>query len=65
MEKNGFIFIKQNFDTIDTDTEPTLTEISEIPVSAISSAVKTKLETPDPADMGKGSQLLTVGKCGH
>jgi len=54
MEKNGYIFIKQNFDTLDTDTEPTLTEISEVPVQAISdSALKI-------GDFSRGNQLLKV-----
>lgn len=54
MEKNGYIFIKQNFETLDTDTEPTLTEISEIPVQAISDT------TLKMADFTKGNQLLKV-----
>lgn len=52
MEKNGYIFIKQNFESL--DTEPTLTEISEIPVTAVADdvALKTEAET--------GNQLLKV-----
>ncbi|XP_052765600.1 uncharacterized protein LOC128206906 [Mya arenaria] len=57
MEKNGYIFIKQNFDTIDKDMEPTLTELSEIPVSALSESVK---PSGDSTDIGKGNQLLKV-----
>jgi hypothetical protein len=52
MEKNGYIFIKQNFESL--DTEPTLTEISEVPVTAIKEevALKTEPET--------GNQILNV-----
>lgn len=55
MEKNGYIFIKQNFETLDTDTEPTLTEISEIPVQAISDTLKL-----GEGALNKGNQLLKV-----
>ncbi|KAH3859664.1 uncharacterized protein LOC127871935 [Dreissena polymorpha] len=58
MEKNGYIFIKQNFETLDTDTEPTLTEMSDIPVTDISDTVKQEIETKDL--LGMGNQLLKV-----
>lgn len=53
MEKNGYIFIKQNFETLDADTEPTLTEIGEVPVQAISDSLKL-------GEIGKGNQMLKV-----
>ena len=52
MEKNGYIFIKQNFESL--DTEPTLTEISEVPVTAIKDEVAQKTE-PET-----GNQILNV-----
>ncbi|XP_045180380.2 oocyte zinc finger protein XlCOF28-like [Mercenaria mercenaria] len=52
MEKNGYIFIKQNFESL--DTEPTLTEISEVPVTAIKDEVALK------TDGETGNQILNV-----
>lgn len=52
MEKNGFIFIKQNFESL--DTEPTLTEISEVPVKAVPEEVGLKIDTQT------GNQVLNV-----
>ncbi|KAL4218041.1 C2H2-type zinc finger [Mactra antiquata] len=52
MEKNGYIFIKQNFESL--DTEPTLTEISDIPVSTVTDDITLKTE-PET-----GNQLLKV-----
>lgn len=52
MEKNGYIFIKQNFESL--DTEPTLTEISEVPVTAVPDEANLKI------DAETGNQILNV-----
>lgn len=51
MEKNGYIFIKQNFESL--DTEPTLTEMSDVPVTAVA-------EVSMKSDTENGNQILNV-----
>lgn len=62
MEKNGYIFIKQNFETLDTDAEPKLTEIGDIPVSALRNCTEFPIseDSVDNKDKALGNQMLKV-----